>query len=289
MENELEIKFKELEIILNKKIEEQKEKLQQDIIAGEILDKNGFIYSFKRTDSGSILLQEPSFFKELNLHDIVDIKTVPKSQKYNGKLTTDMIVHYKDENGERNFLFIERMFPPSGLAFPGGQVEKGETATINALKEIEEEIGAKITKDDLIHLGTFKGQEIRGTMKSEIYSVDLNKTFGDNFKKVLGLLTAGSDAISLISKKLGEVLGVKDERTTLKTLVPHHKEILEKVVTLLDSIDKSNNGQKVTLNESFSKNFTPDKKELSKLGIEIKDPSLSESTMQDPLKEKKRK
>lgn len=253
----------------------------EEFFAGEIIDINDTIYSFKKINN-KIIFKDIQNYSDLSTSNIKDISTIPLSQKYDNKKTTDMVIFFNDENNVRNYVFINRKYPPSGLAFPGGQIENNENSVINALKELEEEVSLKIKKEDLIHFGNIKTSEIRGTVNSSIFLVDLNKSFSSNIKKVLSILAAGSDAIGLIIKSFDQVIDSnKEEKRTLNDLIPHHKEILKNVDMCLSLKDKNKQldpntiSNKITLDPTFLKSVGL--KLLSK-NQDLKDPEINKKS-----------
>jgi len=239
----------------------------KDIIGGELINDKGEIFSFSKVND-KIILKDSDSFIGLNLNDDITLKTIPLSQKYVDKKTTDMVIFYDDEKTkERKYLCINRMFPPSGLALVGGQIEKGENPLSNALKETGEEVGLSISEKDITHIGTYKGEEIRGTVKSELYVVNLNKIFGEKLGDVLKLLVPASDAIGMVFKKLEDVVEKKDEKRTINSMVPHHQEILKTVDSILKMIDTN---EKKLNTPVLNSKITLDEKGLIELGLNTK-------------------
>ncbi len=60
-------------------------------------------------------------------------------------LAVDGIVNLQDEKGNwLGLVFIERKYPPKGLALPGGFVEIGETVEEAVIREMKEEINLSV-------------------------------------------------------------------------------------------------------------------------------------------------
>jgi len=253
---------------------------EEEFFAGELIDTDGNIYNFKKIED-KIIFKDIQNNPDLNIKNIENIKTIPISQKYDNKKTTDMVLYYNDEeSNERKYVFIERKYPPSGLAFAGGQIEDNENSIVNALKELEEELSLKIEKKDLVHFGNIKTNEIRGSVNSSIFLVDLNKTFTSNIKKVLELLVASTDAISFVKMSFNQVMGNKDEKRNVNSLVPHHKEILKDVDLCLNCNQKN----KQLDTNLISPKITLDLKSLKDFGLKILSKNFD---MKDPEFNKK--
>ncbi|OMH39895.1 NUDIX domain-containing protein [Desulfurobacterium indicum] len=60
-------------------------------------------------------------------------------------LTVDGIINMQNEKGEfEGIVLIERKYPPTGLALPGGFVDYGETVEEAVIREMKEETGLDV-------------------------------------------------------------------------------------------------------------------------------------------------
>ncbi|WP_457569992.1 NUDIX domain-containing protein [Desulfurobacterium sp.] len=60
-------------------------------------------------------------------------------------LTVDGIINVQNEKGEfEGIVLIERKYPPTGLALPGGFVDYGETVEEAVIREMKEETGLDV-------------------------------------------------------------------------------------------------------------------------------------------------
>ncbi|MTT32558.1 nucleoside triphosphatase YtkD [Terrilactibacillus sp. BCM23-1] len=57
--------------------------------------------------------------------------------------------------------------PRRGLEFPGGKVEDGETPEMAAIREVDEETGAKVS--DIHYIGQYKVEGKNGTIVKNVY------------------------------------------------------------------------------------------------------------------------
>ena len=76
----------------------------------------------------------------------------------------DNIVKYEDK-----FVIIERQNYPSGLAFPGGKHEKGETLSRSAVRELKEETGLDLTITEVLGTYSEEGRDPRGRYVSTVF------------------------------------------------------------------------------------------------------------------------
>lgn len=123
---------------------------------------------------------------------------------------TNMVMIENPENGE--VLVQNRVKYWTGISFPGGHIEKGESFTESAVREVKEETGLDIKNPKLcgiVHwchsetdrryiVALYKTDEYSGTLisetdegkvfwlkKDEIYSFPLSPNFGEYLKVFL--------------------------------------------------------------------------------------------------------
>ncbi len=103
---------------------------------------------------------------------LIDIMKV----KYGGyfqsspRLAVDLLVYRG-----REVLLIDRMNEPHGYAIPGGFVDLYESVEDTAVRELREETGIEISKEDISLVGVYSepSRDIRGHTVSVIYSCDI--------------------------------------------------------------------------------------------------------------------
>jgi len=83
-------------------------------------------------------------------------------------LTADTIIELLDQPG-RPIVLIERRYPPSGWALPGGFVEVGETLERAALREAKEETGLDVTLKALLGVYSDPRRDPRGHTVTAVY------------------------------------------------------------------------------------------------------------------------
>ncbi|WP_461829249.1 NUDIX domain-containing protein [Aquifex sp.] len=109
-------------------------------------------------------------------------------------LATDVIVRLWDENTFKGIVLIERMYPPLGLAIPGGFVEVGERVEEAAVREMKEEIGLEVKLAGLLGVYSDPNRDPRAHVVSVVW-------VGDAY----GEPKAGSDAKRVRVFKLEEI------------------------------------------------------------------------------------
>jgi 8-oxo-dGTP diphosphatase len=75
--------------------------------------------------------------------------------------TVDIIIEIEREDGRPGIVLIERKFPPSGWALPGGFVEYGESLEMAAVREAKEETSLDIQLVEQFHTYSDPGRDPR--------------------------------------------------------------------------------------------------------------------------------
>ena len=83
-------------------------------------------------------------------------------------LTVDIIIEMHDQPN-RPIVLIERKYPPSGWAIPGGFVDVGETVSRAAIREALEETCLAVTLDVLLGCYSDPSRDGRGHAVSLVY------------------------------------------------------------------------------------------------------------------------
>ncbi len=109
-------------------------------------------------------------------------------------LATDVIVRLWNENAFKGIILIERMYPPLGLAIPGGFVEVGERVEEAAVREMKEEVGLDVKLAGLLGVYSEPNRDPRAHVVSVVW-------VGDAY----GEPKAGSDAKKVRVYKLEEI------------------------------------------------------------------------------------
>lgn len=79
--------------------------------------------------------------------------------------TADVII----EIAGRGIVLIERRYPPSGWALPGGFIEVGESAPAAAVREAREETGLAVTLTELFHVYSDPARDPRRHTLTVVY------------------------------------------------------------------------------------------------------------------------
>lgn len=112
--------------------------------------------------------------------------------------TVDVVLYYRNTW----LILIERAKPPfeDKLVLPGGHVEEGEDTFKAAAREIEEEVGLKLTRNHLSYLTTLASpnRDPRGTYVSTVFAA---RIYEEEFNK----LHANSDAKAIHLVRLDEI------------------------------------------------------------------------------------
>jgi ADP-ribose pyrophosphatase YjhB (NUDIX family) len=229
IENE---KNKEISIDLFKEIFEIKKYENQ---AGQLHSKkdnkiinlfiNNNLYYGTTDDRSVFILTEKEMEEKFEIKEVKkEIKMLSNRYLFNNQKTTDMIVKIKSfETKEIEIPLIYRKFPPLGYSLPGGMVEKGETPKINMSKELLEEINLDVTQGKIKFLEKIEAKEVRGTIETSLYQVDIDTT-----KLNEKSLKAGDDALDIVFIKEGDLEVFLD--TNKDIMVPHHLEMIKKYV-----------------------------------------------------------
>lgn len=83
-------------------------------------------------------------------------------------ITVDTIIELTDREG-LPIVLIERKYPPSGWAIPGGFVDVGETLEDAAIREAKEETGLDVTLKILLGMYSEPDRDARGHTISAVY------------------------------------------------------------------------------------------------------------------------
>ncbi|MCX7989268.1 MAG: NUDIX hydrolase [Aquificaceae bacterium] len=122
-------------------------------------------------------------------------------------LAVDAVLRLWDGEGFRGIVLIERLYPPYGLALPGGFVEVGERVEEAVLREVREETGLEARIRKLLGVYSEPGRDPRFHVASVVFVCDAE-----------GEPEAGSDA------KRARVYPL--EELPLDLLVFDHRRIL---------------------------------------------------------------
>ncbi|WP_126452529.1 NUDIX domain-containing protein [Sulfuriflexus mobilis] len=90
-------------------------------------------------------------------------------------LTVDIIIELADRPG-RPIVLIERRFPPSGWALPGGFVDVGETLEQAAVREAREETCLDVQLSRLLGCYSEPSRDPRGHTVSAVYIAEARGT-----------------------------------------------------------------------------------------------------------------
>lgn len=123
-------------------------------------------------------------------------------------LATDVIVRLWEGDSFKGIVLIERMYPPIGLALPGGFVEVGERVEDAAVREMREEIGLEVKLSGLLGVYSDPDRDPREHVVSIVWVGDAE-----------GEPKAGSDAKRVRVFKLEEI--------PLEKLVFDHAKIIK--------------------------------------------------------------
>lgn len=158
--------------------------------------------------------------------DLIVIKTCLKSEAHkNGWFHASVHIWFFTDNGD---ILIQKRSKDK-IAFPdlwdvsvAGHISAGEDEITSALREIEEEIGLKISKKDLFKIGTFKEkfQHKENFIDNELHHIFLCKLKTDvNLLKIQKEELSDIKLISVSSFK--KVINGPSSR---KIFVPHYSD-----------------------------------------------------------------
>lgn len=122
-------------------------------------------------------------------------------------LAVDAVLRLWDGEDFRGIVLIERLYPPYGLALPGGFVEVGERVEEAVLREVREETGLEARIKRLLKVYSDPARDPRFHVVSVVFVCDAQ-----------GEPKAGSDAKRVRVYPL--------EKIPLNLLVFDHREIL---------------------------------------------------------------
>lgn len=172
-----------------------------------------FWLHFKKNDYSNI----KSLFitnNEKFLEEIESKKTKMEYKYTKTKYAVDIIVQYEDK-----IVLINRKFPPLGYAMPGGFIDKGETETDAALRELEKETKIKIDKNKIKKFS--KRLKVSKTDPRSQEGVDIFTTlfFVKINQQQLESIVASDDATDY---RLISINDLKNKKLAFK----HHEKIL---------------------------------------------------------------
>lgn len=122
-------------------------------------------------------------------------------------LATSAIIEVYDQGEFKGIVLIERGKIPIGKALPGGKVEYGENLMQAVMREMQEEIGLKVTDVQQFHVYSDPARDFRH------HTVEVT-----HLAKASGLPVAGDDAAKAYIVRLEDI--------PWKELVFDHAEIL---------------------------------------------------------------
>lgn len=101
-------------------------------------------------------------------------------------LAVDAILRLWEGNRLKGIVLIERLYPPEGLALPGGFVEVGESVEQAVLREVKEETGLSATIRKLHGVYSDPRRDPRFHVVSVVFICDAEgePVAGDDAKKV---------------------------------------------------------------------------------------------------------
>ncbi|MBN2408920.1 MAG: NUDIX hydrolase [Candidatus Aminicenantes bacterium] len=83
--------------------------------------------------------------------------------------TVDVIIETKRKDGRTGIVLVERKYPPSGWALPGGFVEYGESLEEAAVREAREETSLDIQLVEQFHTYSEPGRDPRFHTITTVY------------------------------------------------------------------------------------------------------------------------
>ena len=149
------------------------------------------------------------------------------------------IVAYSIKNNILTLPLIDRVYPPYGLALPGGFIDEGETRYEAAKRELEEELNVKPLNNDFIETKLYNGRDennklydARGevTTSGFIFEIDSKTNF-----------LAGDDASNFELLKIDLNQNIEEQLNNYKFAMNRHKEILVESIDMIMDLNLDNN------------------------------------------------
>lgn len=91
------------------------------------------------------------------------------------RLAADIVIELADRP-DRPIVLIERRYPPSGWAIPGGFVDVGESVEAAAVREAKEETALDVTLRALLGVYSDPARDARGHTVSVVYVAEAQGT-----------------------------------------------------------------------------------------------------------------
>ncbi len=149
------------------------------------------------------------------------------------------IVAYSIKDNILTLPLIDRVYPPYGLALPGGFIDEGEARYEAAKRELEEELNVRPLNNDFIETKFYNSRDennklydARGevTTSGFIFEID-SKT----------KLLAGDDASNFELLKIDLNQNIEEQLKNYNFAMNRHKEILLESINILMDLNLENN------------------------------------------------